>query len=151
MKYVIMLLWLVAIAAEVYWNWHKIEVLKENQKHWLWSIPKFVVGTGILFWLMSYGIIWYWAVAYIVGTHMLFFPEGLNKSRGKDWGYLGDANWDGKHKSIYDYLLQQVIKSNPAIAMWFWFRIILALFVIGNMLVGQAECTWYELNHGLCR
>lgn len=145
-----MLIWLLAIAAEVLWNWHKIEILQENQVHWVWAIPKVVVGTAILFWLMSFGYLWYWAGLFIVGTHMLFFPEGLNKSRGKDFGYLGDPRWDGKHKSLYDYVLQQVIKSPAALMMWFFFRIMLASFAIGNMLVGQGKCTWYALNHGGC-
>lgn len=149
MEYLAMVIWLFAITVEVYWNWDKIEIQKENQKHWLWAIPKFVVGTGILFWLMSFGYLWYWAGLFILATHMLFFPEGLNKWRGKGWGYLGDPRWDGEHKSIYDYLLQQVIKSPAAIMMWLWFRIILALFAIGNILL-QGKCTWYALNHGGC-
>lgn len=144
-----MVIWLFAIGVEVYWNWDRIEIQKKNQLHWLWAIPKFVVGTGILFWLMSFGNYWYWAGLYIVATHMFFFPEGLNKSRGKPQGYLGDPRWDGKHKSLYDYLLQQVIKSPAALSMWWWFRVLFAAFAIGNLIL-QGDISWCELQNS-CR
>lgn len=149
-----MMLWMpVAIFAEVAWNYWKIEIKREYQKHWLWAIPKFVVGTGILFWLISFGYLWYWAGLFIVATHMFVFPEGLNKWRGKAWGYMGELKPAQTlkeaikaKKSLYDWALQKVIHSAPALSMWFFFRLLLAMFAIGN-LITQGKMLWCELQN----
>lgn len=148
-EYLLMVLWIVVIGVEVYFNYRKMNIKKEYMRHWIWFIPRLVVGLIFLFSWTYLGYYWYWAGLYLIGTHMLLFPEALNYFRGKGAGYLGDINHTGKHKSIYDYLLQQVIKSPAAVMCWIGFRLILFLFAVGNMIM-QGKCSWYELNHGLC-
>ena len=147
MKAVALTLWIVVIIAEATANWYAIERLKREINHAIWFIPRLLVGALFLYWYVQLGYQWYWAGIYIMATHAMLFPEYLNVTRGKPIGYLGDPNLSNPNKSLYDKIVMRVIKYEY---VWFWVRVIITLFAIGNM-VAQGECTWYELNNGLCR
>ena len=153
MEYLLMIIWGIFILVEVYWNWYKMERKKEYHKHWLWVIPRIVVGYVFLYLFSLFDYYWYWSVIYLVGTHMLLFPELLNKMRGKPLGYLGDPDLQSTDKSVYDKILIRITHLLPSEVfgrvLWLWFRFILFLFVVGNMIL-QGKCSWYELNHGGC-
>ena len=153
MEYLLMITWGILILNEAYWNWYKMERKKEYHKHWLWVIPRIVAGAVFLYLFILFDYYWYWSVIYLVGTHMLLFPELLNTLRGKPLGYLGDPDLQSPNKSVYDKILIRITYLLPSEALgrtlWFWFRFILFLFVVGNMIL-QGRCSWYELNHGGC-
>ena len=153
MEHLLMIVWGIFILVEVYWNWHKIEVKKEYHKHWLWVIPRIAAGAVFLYLFGLFDYYWYWSVIFLVGTHMLLFPELLNLMRGKPIGYLGDPDLRSSNKSVYDKILIRITYLMPSEVLgrtlWFWIRFIIFLFVVGNMIL-QGKCSWYELNHGGC-
>lgn len=142
MENLIVLSWILVILIEVAANWFKIEKLKEYPNHFVWFVPRLVVGIVFLAWFANLGFVWYWSALYIVGSHMLIFPEILNISRNKGLGYLGDRNLNAKTKSIYDKIVMTVVKYPFA---WLSFRVVLALFAIGNMLL-QGKMSWSQIN-----
>lgn len=149
MEYIWMIIWVAIIALEVYLNWGRIEVDKVSPKHWLWFLPRLAIGIGFLFIFKMYDYEMIWSALFLVGTHAFLYPEGLNKSRGKDWGYLGDPNLKNPNKSLYDKALLWISDSGAFQISWLGFRFILFLYAIGNMLL-QGKCTWEQLNHGGC-
>jgi len=144
-----MLLWLVVIAIEVWANWYKIEIKGVSPKHWLWFIPRLALGALFAWIFKGYGYEYIWSICYLVGTHGFLYAEGLNRSRRKPWGYLGDPNLKNKDKSLFDKILLWISDSDAFKMTWLSTRFIIAIFVIGNMII-QGKCTWYALNHGGC-
>ena len=129
-----MIVWLVLVALEAALNSIRIKALKgtgrQGLKHWIWFLPRLVVG-GLFLWLMiRVGAVWYLMGMYMLVSHALFFPEILNMLRvpRKEFGYLGDPNPDAKNKSIYDKVLMKLFENQE---LWLLIRLVVFLLVTG--------------------
>lgn len=152
MEYLVMVVWIFLIGVEVYFNYERIEEDNVELKHWLWFIPRLVLGVWFMIWLTAFDYTWWAGAQFVVGTHALLYAEGLNISRGKSIGYMGDPNLKNPNKSLFDKIILwfgRKMQGGAIQMIWLGFRFIFFLWVVGHILA-QGKCTWEQLNTGGC-
>jgi hypothetical protein len=105
-----------------------------------------------MIWLTAFDYTWWAGAQFVIGTHALLYAEGLNKARGKGFGYMGDPNLKNPNKSLFDKIILWMgskMQGGAVQAMWLGFRVVFFLWVVAHILV-QGKCSWYMLNHNLC-
>ena len=126
--------WILVVALAVVSQWYIIERKNRKPKKVVWFAVRIVVAGGFFYFYQNLGYDPVWSISFMVGTFFGPFNEGLNKFRGKPWGYLGD-DW-------FDRIIGKVLVDNLMVIA---VELLLLLWGVGSMLAYGKDTNWADL------
>ena len=135
MTIIFVLFWIARITIEAYIHSIKIKT-GHTPDHMNWAIARGAIIVAVMLLLPQYT--WYWLLPFLVFSSWFVFDTLLNVFRDLLPDYLGQSSW-------VDRLQQRIMPT----LLWFYLKAF--LFAIStSLLIYYGECTYAQVNAGLC-